>query len=46
MQQIIHAHEQVQLPLFEAFLAQPVSPRLKARELRRQRSASDLFSAP
>lgn len=44
MQQIIHAHEQVQLPLFEAFLAQPVLPGLKASELSRQSSAPDLFS--
>jgi len=30
MQQFIHAPQQAQLPLFEAFLAQPVLPGLKA----------------
>ena len=36
MQQFIHAPEQAQLPLFEAFLAQPVLPGLKASELARK----------
>lgn len=44
MQQFIHAPEQAQLPLFEAFLAQPVLPGLKARN-RRARAASPSCSA-
>ncbi|CAI3798378.1 Cell division inhibitor SulA [Pseudomonas sp. MM221] len=44
MQQFIHAPEQAQLPLFEAFLAQPVLPGLKASELARKSSQPELFS--
>ena len=44
MQQFIHAPEQAQLPLFEAFLAQPILPGLKASEQARKISQPDLFS--
>lgn len=44
MQQFIHAPEQAQLPLFEAFLAQPVLPGLKASELARKSNQPELFS--
>ena len=44
MQQFIHAPEQAQLPLFEAFLAQPILPGLKASEPARKISQPDLFS--
>ncbi len=44
MQQVIHAPEQAQLPLFEAFLAQPILPGLKASEQARKISQPDLFS--
>ncbi|QHG64089.1 SOS-induced cell division inhibitor SulA [Pseudomonas putida] len=44
MQQSIQAHQQVQLPLFEAFLAQPVLPGLKASEQARKSSHPELFS--
>ena len=44
MQQSIQAHQQVQLPLFEAFLAQPVLPGLKASEQARKSSRPELFS--
>lgn len=44
MQQFIHAPEQAQLPLFEAFLAQPVLPGLKTTELARKSSQPELFS--
>ncbi|MDZ3990729.1 SOS-induced cell division inhibitor SulA [Pseudomonas sp. Teo4] len=44
MQQSTHAPQQVQLPLFEAFLAQPVLPGLKAQEPARKHSQPELFS--
>jgi len=45
MQQFITAQQQVQLPLFEAFLAQPVLPGLKASEqARKHNSHPELFS--
>ncbi|WP_060476657.1 MULTISPECIES: SOS-induced cell division inhibitor SulA [Pseudomonas] len=44
MQQSIQAHQQVQLPLFEAFLAQPVLPGLKASQQARKHSHPELFS--
>lgn len=44
MQPFTHTTEQVQLPLFEAFLAQPVLPGLKASELARKSDLPDLFS--
>ena len=44
MQQFIHAPEQAQLPLFEAFLAQPILPGLKASEQTRKSSHPELFS--
>ncbi|MBF8722744.1 SOS-induced cell division inhibitor SulA [Pseudomonas guariconensis] len=48
MQQFIHAPQQAQLPLFEAFLAQPVLPGLKARnsvtEQPRKPQQPELFS--
>ncbi|MNP46194.1 Cell division inhibitor SulA [compost metagenome] len=44
MQQFIHAPEQAQLPLFEAFLAQPVLPGLKNREQARKGSHPEMFS--
>lgn len=44
MQQFIHAPEQAQLPLFEAFLAQPVLPGLKTSEVARKSSQPELFS--
>ena len=44
MQQFIHVPEQAQLPLFEAFLAQPVLPGLKASEVARKNSQPELFS--
>ena len=44
MQQFIHAPEQAQLPLFEAFLAQPILPGLKASEQARKISQPDLIS--
>ena len=48
MQQFIHAPQQAQLPLLEAFLAQPVLPGLKARssavEQPRKHHQPELFS--
>ncbi|MDF0732439.1 SulA-like leucine-rich domain-containing protein [Pseudomonas entomophila] len=44
MQQSIHLSQPAQLPLFEAFLAQPVLPGLKAREPSRKSAQPDLFS--
>ncbi|MCI0911028.1 SOS-induced cell division inhibitor SulA [Pseudomonas putida] len=44
MQQFVQAQQQVQLPLFEAFLAQPVLPGLKASEQARKNSEPGLFS--
>lgn len=44
MQQFIHAPEQAQLPLFEAFLAQPVLPGLKVSEVARKSNQPELFS--
>jgi cell division inhibitor SulA len=44
MQQFIHAPEQVQLPLFEAFLAKPVLPGLKTNELVRKGYQPERFS--
>ncbi|WDY56411.1 SOS-induced cell division inhibitor SulA [Pseudomonas sp. PSKL.D1] len=44
MQQFTQAHQQVQLPLFEAFLAQPVLPGLKASAQPRKSSQPELFS--
>lgn len=42
--QFPHAPQQVQLPLFEAFLAQPVLPKLKTEEPARASSTPDAFS--
>jgi len=44
MQQFTQTHQQVQLPLFEAFLAQPVLPGLKATEQARKSGRPELFS--
>lgn len=44
MQPSTHAPEHIQLSLFEAFLAQPVLPGLKAREPSGQYFQPDLFS--
>ena len=42
--QFPHAPQQAQLPLFEAFLAQPVLPRVKAKAPARQSSKPQAFS--
>lgn len=44
MQPFTHAPQQTQLPLFEAFLAQPVLPGLKATAAPRKNSQPELFS--
>ena len=44
MQPFTHAPQPTQLPLFEAFLAQPVLPGLKAKEPPRKNSQPELFS--
>lgn len=44
MQPFTHAPQQAQLPLFEAFLAQPVLPGLKPSEAPRKSSQPELFS--
>ncbi|MDH0302206.1 MULTISPECIES: SOS-induced cell division inhibitor SulA [unclassified Pseudomonas] len=44
MQPFTHAPQQAQLPLFEAFLAQPVLPGLKPSEPTRKSSQPELFS--
>ncbi|HDS1735868.1 MULTISPECIES: SOS-induced cell division inhibitor SulA [Pseudomonas] len=44
MQQFIHAPQSAQLPLFEAFLAEPVLPGLKASALARKNSQPERFS--
>ena len=46
MQPFTHTTEQVQLPLFEAFLAQPVLPGLKASELAASRVTGGTASIP
>src|SRR5690606_12827060 len=42
--QFTHAPQQTQLPLFEAFLAQPVLPGLKVSEPARQDNQQEVFS--
>ena len=42
--QFPHAPQQVQLPLFEAFLAQPVLPKLKAEKPARSANEPEAFS--
>ena len=44
MQQFIHAPQSAQLPLFEAFLAEPVLPGLKASAHARKNSQPERFS--
>ncbi|WP_449434008.1 SOS-induced cell division inhibitor SulA [Pseudomonas putida] len=44
MQQFTHAPQQAQLALFEAFLAQPVLPGLKASEPASKGNQAELFS--
>ncbi len=44
MQQFIQVPQQVQLPLFEAFLAQPVLPGLKPQEPASKSNEPELFS--
>ncbi|PYC18957.1 SOS-induced cell division inhibitor SulA [Pseudomonas mosselii] len=44
MQPFTHAPQQAQLPLFEAFLAQPVLPGLKPAPKARKNSQPELFS--
>jgi cell division inhibitor SulA len=44
MQPFIPAPQQVQLPLFEAFIAKPVLPGFKAREQPRKSIQPELFS--
>ena len=44
MQQSAHLSQPAQLPLFEAFLAQPVLPGLKSREQSHKPSQPELFS--
>jgi cell division inhibitor SulA len=44
MQPFTHVPQQTQLPLFEAFLAQPVLPGLKAKEATRKNTQPELFS--
>ncbi|AXO89046.1 CDP-glycerol--UDP-pyrophosphoryl-N-acetylglucosaminyl-N-acetylmannosamine glycerophosphotransferase [Pseudomonas parafulva] len=44
MQQSAHSTQPAQLPLFEAFLAQPVLPGLKSRELPHMANRPELFS--
>lgn len=44
MQQITHAHQAIQLPLFEAFLADPLLPGLKASALARKSDQPEQFS--
>lgn len=44
MQPFIQPQQQVQLPLFEAFLAQPVLPGLKARQAPLKGNQPELFS--
>ncbi|MDH1633329.1 SOS-induced cell division inhibitor SulA [Pseudomonas mosselii] len=44
MQPFTHAPQQAQLPLFEAFLAQPVLPGLKPAPAPRKSSQPELFS--
>jgi cell division inhibitor SulA len=44
MQQFIQAPQQVQLPLFEAFLAQPVLPGIKPKQTAPRSSEPELFS--
>lgn len=44
MQPFIPASQQVQLPLFEAFFANPVLPGFKAREQPRKSNQPELFS--
>lgn len=45
MQQAIHVPQSIQLPLFEAFLAEPVLPGLKASAQARQKTATPSGSA-